>query len=86
MNLTLWITLLDLFHKITYTICMRINDLIDIVTPYCDKIIRKSHFKLYPKNTKKVIIVASSPSDRYYYKQVYRDFRRLGIIIKELNG
>lgn len=65
---------------------MKTKQLLKIVEPYCDKIIYNgNHHKLYIKDTNKIIVVSHTSSDRYYHTQVFRDFRRLEIIIKELN-
>jgi len=65
---------------------MRINDLIKIITPYCDRIIRGGkHLKAYPKGSRGVIVISYTASDTNFYKQVFRDFRRHGILINELN-
>jgi hypothetical protein len=65
---------------------MQIKELLDKIAPYCDKIIKgNKHIKAYVKGTNSVITIASTSSDRNFHRQVYRDFRRKGVIIKELN-
>lgn len=64
---------------------MDIQKLIKILDPYCTKIVHNKHWKVYPKGSNQIISIAGTPSDRNYHREVYRDFRRLGIIIKELN-
>lgn len=61
-------------------------NVIDAISSYCDRIEHKGkHYKAYVKGTDKIIAFSKTPSDRNYARQIYRDFRRLGIIIKELN-
>lgn len=65
---------------------MKTKDLLDILEKYCDKIIRGGkHYKCFVKGTNKIITVSSTSSDFKFYSMVYRDFRRIGIIIDELN-
>lgn len=54
------------------------------IAPYCDRIVLGKHYKAYVKGTNKVICFSVSPSDTNASTQVYRDFRRIGIIIPEL--
>ncbi len=64
---------------------METKDLIAIIEPYCDRIRQNKHFVCYPKDLKRTIVISSSPSyKRNRHRQVYREFRRAGIIIKEL--
>ena len=64
---------------------MKPKEFIKILSPYCDKIVHnKKHYKAYVKGTDKVITISSSSSDQNFMSMVFRDFRRLGIIIKEL--
>lgn len=59
---------------------------IDLVAPYCDKIVYNgNHYKAYVKGTDGIVTIAGTSSDRNFLRQVYRDFRRLGVIVKELN-
>lgn len=59
--------------------------LIDILAPYCDKIRYDSrHYVCYPKGVDRIIVVSNTSSDRNRDRQVYREFRRFGIIIQEL--
>lgn len=65
---------------------MSTNELIKILENHCDAInTTGKHIKCYPTNSDSVIIVSKTASDTNYLKQVYRDFRRVGIIIPELN-
>lgn len=65
---------------------MQTKDIIKIISPYCDRIIHGGkHIKAYVKGTNSIITMSSTASDRNFHKQIFRDFRRLGIIIKELN-
>ena len=65
---------------------METKELIDILLKYCDSIrYNNKHYVCYPKGIKRVIVVSSSPSDRNRHRQVFREFRRCGIIISELN-
>lgn len=65
---------------------MKSKELLEILAPYCDKIdYNGKHYKAFVKGTDKVIVISSTSSDRNFARQVYRDFRRLGVIIKELN-
>lgn len=64
---------------------MPIKKLIKLVSKYCDRIRHNGkHYVCYPKGIKRTITIASSSSDRNQYRQVFREFRRCGIIIKEL--
>ena len=61
---------------------MKPKDLIKKLTPYCDKIeITSKHMKFYPKGVKIPISTSLTPSDRNWYRQVIRDFRRYNIYI-----
>lgn len=61
-------------------------DFLKIISPYCDRIESSGkHNKAYVKGTDKIIVMSKTASDRNFLRQVYRDFRRLGIVIKELN-
>jgi len=63
----------------------KINKIITIITPYCDRIVHSGgHYKAYPKGVKSIIVISASSSDINNNRQVYRDFRRVGHIIKEL--
>lgn len=65
---------------------MKSKELLKILIPYCDKIdYNGKHYKAFVKGTNNVIAIASTSSDRNFDRQVYRDFRRIGVIIKELN-
>ena len=64
---------------------MNTRELIKIVYKYCDSIrLNGKHYVCYPKGLTRIIVISASPSDRNSHKQVYREFRRFGIIIKEL--
>lgn len=64
---------------------MKTKDLLCILKNYCDDIrYNGKHYICYPKGIKEVIVVSSSSSDRNYHTQVFRDFRRKGIVIKEI--
>lgn len=57
-----------------------------ILALYCDKIrYNRKHMICYPKGTNKVVIVSMTPSDTNAYSMVFRDFRRIGVYIKELD-
>lgn len=62
------------------------RQLLKIIWPYCDRIVfNGNHYKAYPKGCKGVIVISASASDRNFASQVFRDFRRMGVIINELN-
>lgn len=62
----------------------KIAQIVSIVAPYCTKVRRGKHMIFYPKGSKRLVIMAISPSDMNFVKNVYQDFKRAGIIIKEL--
>lgn len=65
---------------------MKTKELIKIITPYCTHITQGGkHIKAYPKESNTVITISSTSSDMNFHKQVFRDFRRTGIIIEKLN-
>jgi hypothetical protein len=63
---------------------MNIKKVIKLIEPYCTRIVDGKHIKAYT-NTNKLIVISKTSSDRYFHTQVFRDFRRAGIIINELN-
>lgn len=64
----------------------KITKLIDIIKPYCDKITHNGkHYKAYLAGTNNIVTIAGTSSDRNFERQVYRDFRKAGVIIKEFN-
>ena len=64
---------------------MKTRDVIKAIEPFCDKIVYNgSHYKAYVKDTSKIVVISATPSDRNFNRQVYRDFRRIGIIVEEL--
>ena len=63
---------------------MDIKKLLKILEPYCDKITHNKHYIAYVKGTNKTVAIGGTSSDRNFHRQVYRDFRRLGVIIHEL--
>ena len=64
---------------------MKSKDLIKVLDKYCHKITNNGgHYKCYPRDSSTVITISSTSSDQQYFKQVARDFRRAGIVIKEL--
>lgn len=63
---------------------MKIQTLIKIINPYCQKITKGGkHYKATLK-TGKVITISGTSSDNNFHKQVFQDFRRQGIIINDL--
>lgn len=55
-----------------------------VLSPHCVKIVvGGKHIKAYI-NDKEFIVMSITTSDRYQWRQVYRDFRRKGVIIPEL--
>jgi hypothetical protein len=62
------------------------NRLLKILAPYCDKIRTGKHIVVYPKGTNQILAISKTSSDWNRNKQVLRDFRKLGIIIKELEN
>jgi hypothetical protein len=63
------------------------NKVIKIIEKYCTRIDSNGkHYKAYPIGCKTVIIISKTPSDGNFSSMVYRDFRRLGIIINELKN
>jgi hypothetical protein len=63
---------------------MKEKDLIKIVGKYCSKInYNNKHYMCHLLNGKTATI-ASTSSDTNYFRQVYRDFRRNGVFIKEI--
>lgn len=57
-----------------------------LIEPYCDRVeYNGNHYKAYVKGTDGIVTIAGTSSDRNFLRQVYRDFRRLGVIVKELN-
>ncbi len=65
---------------------MNTRKILKAIAPYTDKIIyNKGHYKAYVKGRNNVITISSTPGDSYAYSMIYRDFKRLGIIIKALN-
>lgn len=61
---------------------MKPKDLIKKLAPYCDSIVKtQKHYKLYIKGIKIPITFSCTPSDRNWYRQVIRDFRRYGIYL-----
>lgn len=67
---------------------MRPKDVLKILIPYC-RLIRRcgsNHYIAYPWGSTRSITFASTPSDRNWYKQVFREFRRCGVIIIELQN
>ena len=64
---------------------MKVKKLLKIVSPYCSSIRDNTkHYVCYPINGTEVVVIARSSSDANYYKQVYRHFRKAGVIVKEL--
>jgi len=62
-----------------------IKKLVEMVAPYCSRIRQGSkHIVLYPKGSDKVLIMSVSPSDTNHAKHMFQEFKRAGIIIKEL--
>lgn len=62
---------------------MKSKDVIKAIYPYVERVAYNGkHYKAYVGNN--VITISSTSSDRNFNRQVYRDFRRIGIIIKEL--
>ena len=65
---------------------MKGHKIIKILHKYCDRIrFNGNHYVCYPKGVKSCITVSASQSDNYASTQVYRDFRRIGIIVNELD-
>ena len=63
---------------------MNTKRLIKLLSKYCDKIVYNGgHYKAYLTG-KGVITISATSSDINYTKQVARDFRRLGVVIKEI--
>lgn len=60
--------------------------LIEILIPYCRKIrYGGKHYICYPKDTQvRTITFSAKSSDINQHRQVFREFRRCGIIIKKL--
>jgi len=55
------------------------------VTPYCSKIrMHKKHYVCYPVKGDKIITISASSSDRNYYKNVYKDFKKCGLDIPDI--
>lgn len=55
------------------------------VRPYCKSIrISKTHYVCRPILGNRIIVISASPSDTHYYKNVYKDFLRCGLDIKEI--
>jgi len=65
---------------------MTVKKVLKAIEPYCDRIVLGKHYKAYVKGTNKVIVFAASPSDTHYHTQIYREFRKVGVIIPELNN
>lgn len=64
---------------------MSTKEILKILAPYCDRIrYGGKHYVCYPKGLKRTITVSATTSDRNRHRQVFREFRRCGIIIKEL--
>ena len=61
-----------------------IAQIVKLVEPYCTKIRRGKHMIFYPKGSKRMVVMAISPSDTNFIKNLYQDFRRAGHIIPEL--
>lgn len=59
------------------------SKLIKILSKYCKEIRRGKHWICYPLLGNTVISVSVTGSDRRYLKNIKRDFRRVGIDIKE---
>jgi hypothetical protein len=67
---------------------MKAKDILEILKPYCREI-RKAgsgHYVAYPYNSPRPIAFSSTPSDRNWHKQLFREFRRCGVIIEELKN
>jgi len=64
---------------------MKTKKVLKLIRPYCSEIRKnKKHYVCYPYGANRTITISSSSSDGNFYKQVYREFRREGVIIKEL--
>ena len=61
-------------------------EIVRAISPYCDKVVMGGkHVLAYPKGSKMPISMASTAAKTSNQKaQVFRDFRRRGIIINEL--
>jgi len=63
------------------------RELINILSKYCDRIrYSGNHYICYPIGSNKTITVSSSSGDWNKASMVFRDFRRIGIYIKELES
>ncbi len=62
------------------------EQLIKILYRYCSKIRKnRKHYVCYPLNSKRVITVSGTPSDRNYVKHTFQQFKnKAGIIISEI--
>jgi hypothetical protein len=63
---------------------MKHKKLLKILSKYCKEIRNGNHYICRPLKGDEVIVVSKTASDRNYLKSVRRDFKRVGIIIKEL--
>jgi hypothetical protein len=58
-----------------------------ILLPYCKKIRDNGrHFVCYPKNSDKVITVSRTSNNNHFVENVYHDFLKVGIDVKELKN
>lgn len=58
---------------------------IKILDRYCTRIrYNRKHYVLYPRGSRAIITMSASPSDRNWMKALFQEFKRNGIIIREL--
>lgn len=61
--------------------------IINTVEPYCNEIrFNGKHYICYLKDGKSVITVSSTPRGNFFIRQIYNDFRRAGVEVRELLG
>ena len=64
---------------------MKTKDVVQMIIPYCYRWRKnRKHYVFYPIGSDRIITISATSSDGNFYKQAYREFRREGVIIKEL--